>query len=142
MGSSRCMSPTLPPRTSTPVPVESAALCNTTNPTYPRSFAFAKRSRATDVTASIRDMQEREEEREEERQEREEERLDRRHRVAREEALQDAIDARLHEDQRACSRWRKLQRSTQPSSKPSARGCRRLDTATLCRDPAIQGLTL
>ena len=37
----------------------------------------------------------------ERRQEREEERLDRRHRVAREEALQDAIDARLHEDQRA-----------------------------------------
>ena len=41
-----------------------------------------------------------------------------------------------------CSRWRKLQRSTQPSSKPSARGCRRLDTATLCHDPAIQALTL
>ncbi|CAL8269665.1 unnamed protein product [Arctogadus glacialis] len=97
MGSSRCVSPTPPPRTSTPVPAESAALCNTTNPTYPRPFAFAKRSRASDVAASIREMQASEERR----QEREEERLDRRHRVAREEALQDAMNARLHEDQRA-----------------------------------------
>ncbi|CAL8254904.1 unnamed protein product [Arctogadus glacialis] len=84
MGSSRCISPTPPSRTSTPVPAESAALCNTTNPTYPRPFAFAKRSRASDVAASIRDIQASDERR----QEREEERLDRRHRVAREEALQ------------------------------------------------------
>ncbi|XP_056431333.1 zinc finger and SCAN domain-containing protein 29-like [Gadus chalcogrammus] len=97
MGSSRCVSPTPPPRTSTPVPAESAALCSTTNPTYPWPFAFVKRSRASDVAASIREMQASEERR----QEREEERLDHRHRVAREEALQDAMDARLHEDQRA-----------------------------------------
>ncbi|CAL8395458.1 unnamed protein product [Boreogadus saida] len=103
MGSSRCVSPTPPPRTSTPVPAESAALCNTTNPTYPRPFAFAKRSRASDFAASIREMQASEERRchVKIRQEREEERLDRRHRVAREEALQDAMNARLHEDQRA-----------------------------------------
>ncbi|CAL8235848.1 unnamed protein product [Arctogadus glacialis] len=44
----------------------------TTNPTYPRPFAFAKRSRASDVAASIREMQASEERR----QEREEERLD------------------------------------------------------------------
>ncbi|CAL8319057.1 unnamed protein product [Arctogadus glacialis] len=45
--------------------------------------AFAKISRASDVAASIRDMQASDERR----QEWEEERLDRRHRVAREEAL-------------------------------------------------------
>ena len=59
-------------------------------------FCYSQ-SRASDVAASIRDMQASDERR----QEREEERLDHRHRVAREEALQDAMDARLHEDQRA-----------------------------------------
>ncbi|CAL8398037.1 unnamed protein product [Boreogadus saida] len=139
MGSSRCVSP---PRTSTPVPAESTALCSTTNPTYPRPFAFAKRSRASDVAASIREMQASDERREEERREREEERLDRRHRVAREEALQDAMDARLHEDQRAMQQMAQVAAFNTAflqsfSQMVQAFGHRDPDPAT-----AIQGLTL
>ena len=89
-------------------------------------------------------MQEREEEREEERQEREEERLDRRHRVAREEALQDAIDARLHEDERAMQQMAQVAAFNTAflqtfSQMVQAFGHR---NPVLCRDPAIQGLTL
>ena len=109
-------------------------------------FCYSQ-SRASDVAASIRDMQasdERRQEREEERQEREEERLDRRHRVAREEALQDAIDARLHEDQRAMQQMAQVAAFNTAflqtfSQMVQAFGHR---NPVLCRDPAIQGLTL